>query len=316
MRTQNRNIARRLARINSFLQEYISGMAVVQLFTANEKRRREFAKRIRTHAGLAGCHPWLTRCVYPAVEFLSFSTIALIYWAGGNRVLGGSLKNSACLIAFIDVLAQRFFPAGSVRRNFEREIQYFASLASRWRLRSGYSSCWMSRSRFESRADAKPATSFARAGLWKLNSGMCGFSYRNVDAAREEEIGCHRGDVLVFRMQYPGRRLRLWRTYGSLGRRLLIFAAACAFLTFSDGPLVCDSGGLGGYTGLRPILQELRKQFGIVLQDPFLFSGRSELELSGWGHRELRGRMWSRAGEEIGLGDFIRSLPQGVETVS
>src|SRR5260370_17365257 len=43
---------------------------------------------------------------YPAVEFLSFSTIALIYWAGGNRVLGGSLKIGV-LIAFT-MFAQRF----------------------------------------------------------------------------------------------------------------------------------------------------------------------------------------------------------------
>jgi ATP-binding cassette subfamily B protein len=60
-------------------------------------------------------------------------------------------------------------------------------------------------------------------------------------------------------------------------------------------------------------LQELRKQFGIVLQDPFLFSGTIEsnvrLGTAGISRKDVE-----QALDEIGLGDFIRSLPQGVET--
>jgi ATP-binding cassette subfamily B protein len=60
-------------------------------------------------------------------------------------------------------------------------------------------------------------------------------------------------------------------------------------------------------------LQELRKQFGIVLQDPFLFSGTIESNIR-LGTPGIARKNVEQALEEIGLGDFIRSLPQGVET--
>jgi ATP-binding cassette subfamily B protein len=60
-------------------------------------------------------------------------------------------------------------------------------------------------------------------------------------------------------------------------------------------------------------LQELRKQFGIVLQDPFLFSGTIESNIR-LGTPGITRKNVEQALEEIGLGDFIRSLPQGVET--
>jgi ATP-binding cassette subfamily B protein len=60
-------------------------------------------------------------------------------------------------------------------------------------------------------------------------------------------------------------------------------------------------------------LQELRKQFGIVLQDPFLFTGTIESNIR-LGTPGITREHVEQALEEIGLGDFIRSLPQSVET--
>jgi ATP-binding cassette subfamily B protein len=60
-------------------------------------------------------------------------------------------------------------------------------------------------------------------------------------------------------------------------------------------------------------LQELRRQFGIVLQDPFLFTGTIESNVRLGSDGIDRGRV-ERALEEVGLGGFLRTLPQGVET--
>jgi ATP-binding cassette subfamily B protein len=60
-------------------------------------------------------------------------------------------------------------------------------------------------------------------------------------------------------------------------------------------------------------LQELRKQFGIVLQDPFLFSGTIESNVR-LGTPGITRKDVEKALDEIGLGEYIRSLPQGVET--
>src|SRR6516162_9781619 len=107
VRDANRKIRTAIVRINAFLQEYISGMSVVQLFNRENKAREEFAKRNKDNM-LAWRDAILAYALfYPVVEFLSFATIALIYWSGGNRILGNSLT-LGILIAFT-MFAQRFF---------------------------------------------------------------------------------------------------------------------------------------------------------------------------------------------------------------
>src|SRR5262249_24554132 len=107
VREANRKIRTAIARINAFLQEYISGMSVVQLFNREEKAVQEFSKRNRENM-LAWRDAILAYALfYPGVEFLSFATIALIFWAGGNRILHGTLTLGA-LTAFT-MYAQRFF---------------------------------------------------------------------------------------------------------------------------------------------------------------------------------------------------------------
>src|SRR6266851_2370063 len=87
VRDANRNIRTAIAKINAFLQEYISGMSIVQLFNREHQARAGFAKRNRDNM-LAWRDAILSYALfYPAVEILSVFAIALIYWAGGNRVL-------------------------------------------------------------------------------------------------------------------------------------------------------------------------------------------------------------------------------------
>ena len=107
VRDANRKIRTAIARINAFLQEYISGMSVVQLFNREHKAKKEFALRNKDNM-LAWRDAILAYALfYPAVEFLSFATIALIYWSGGNRILRGGLT-LGILTAFT-MYAQRFF---------------------------------------------------------------------------------------------------------------------------------------------------------------------------------------------------------------
>jgi len=107
VRDANRGIRTAIARINSFLQEYISGMAVVQLFNREKKARLDF--RVRNQENMLAWRDAILAYAlfYPAVEFLSFATISLIYWSGGNRILGNALT-LGILVEFT-MFAQRFF---------------------------------------------------------------------------------------------------------------------------------------------------------------------------------------------------------------
>src|SRR3989441_1103356 len=107
VRDANRRIRTAIARINAFLQEHISGMAVVQLFNRERKAGQQFEKLNRNHM-LAFKDAILAFALfYPVVEFLGVASVALLFWFGGLRVLAGSVEIGV-LVAFMQY-AQRFF---------------------------------------------------------------------------------------------------------------------------------------------------------------------------------------------------------------
>src|SRR5271156_642719 len=107
VRDANRRIRTAIARINAFLQEHVSGMAVVQLFNREEKSRAKFAELNHTHMIAYKDAIDAFAFFYPGVEFLSFSGIALLSWIGGVRVIAGTIQIGV-LVAFM-MYAQRFF---------------------------------------------------------------------------------------------------------------------------------------------------------------------------------------------------------------
>ena len=107
VRDANRRIRTAIARINAFLQEHVSGMAVVQLFNREEKSRAKFAELNHTHMVAYKDAIDAFAFFYPGVEFLSFSGIALLSWIGGVRVIAGTMQIGV-LVAFM-MYAQRFF---------------------------------------------------------------------------------------------------------------------------------------------------------------------------------------------------------------
>src|SRR5580704_2175458 len=107
VRDANRRIRTAIARINAFLQEHISGMAIVQLFNREQKSREQFAELNRVHMEAYKAAIDAFSFFYPAVEFLSMGGIALLYWFGGLRVIGGTVKIGV-LFTFM-MYAQRFF---------------------------------------------------------------------------------------------------------------------------------------------------------------------------------------------------------------
>ena len=290
VRDANRRIRTAIARINSFLQEYISGMAVVQLFNREQKAREEFSRRNKDNM-LAWRDAILAYALfYPAVEFLSFATIALIYWAGGNRVLSGSITLGV-LIAFT-MFAQRFFrPIQDLSEKFNILQSAMAASERIFKLLDEPFS-------IESSPNAikldSPRGEIEFRNVW--------FSYRNVEEPNDEDWVLR--DV-SFRIR-PGQSFAIVGHTGA-GKTTLI-SLLLRFYDIQRGQILLDG------KDIRLLdLQDLRKQFGIVLQDPFLFTGSIEsnvrLGTTGISREEVE-----RALVQIGLGDYVQSLPEGVQT--
>ncbi|HET7710634.1 MAG TPA: ABC transporter ATP-binding protein [Thermoanaerobaculia bacterium] len=102
-----RQVRVRLAAINSFLQEHISGMATVQLFNREEKEAERFDELNGRHRAANIESIFYYSVFYPAIELIESIGIALIVWYGGGQVIQNTLSVGA-LVAFFQY-AQRFY---------------------------------------------------------------------------------------------------------------------------------------------------------------------------------------------------------------
>ena len=288
VRDANRRIRTAIARINAFLQEYISGMSVVQIFNREHKARKEFEKRNRDNM-LAWRDAILAFALfYPGVEFLSVATIALIYWSGGNRVLSTGL--SLGVLTAFTMYATRFFrPIQDLSEKFNILQSAMAASERIFRLLD------------------EPATIESDPHAARLVEPRGEIEFRNVWFSYKHEGGLNDADWVLRDVSFvvkPGQTVAIVGHTGA-GKTTLI-SLLLRFYDIQRGQILLDG------IDIRAInLQDLRRQFGIVLQDPFLFTGTIESNVR-LGTAGIDRAKVQNAVDEIGLGDFVRALPEGV----
>jgi ATP-binding cassette, subfamily B, multidrug efflux pump len=289
VREANRRIRTAIARINAFLQEYISGMSIVQVFNRERRARMEFIKRNRDHM-LAYKDAILAFALfYPTVEFLGVAAIALILWVGGVRIFAGTLTLGV-LVAFMQ-FAQRFF----------RPIQ---DLSEKFNI---LQSAMAASERIFKLLD-EPITISSDPSAIPLRDPRGEIEFRNVwfsYKTGEPKDGDWVLRDVSFRV-FPGQTMAIVGHTGA-GKTTLI-SLLLRFYDIQRGQILLDG------IDIRMIeLQDLRRQFGIVLQDPFLFSGTIESNVR-LGTAGIDRATVEHAVNEVGLGDFIHALPDGVDT--
>src|SRR5215470_8286312 len=107
VRDSYRRIRVAIARINAYLQEHVSGIVVLQLFNREERAYQKFEKVNAQHMDAYKDAIMAHAIYYPVVEILSTIAIALVFWFGGIRVIGGTVTIGV-MMAFM-LYAQRFF---------------------------------------------------------------------------------------------------------------------------------------------------------------------------------------------------------------
>lgn len=290
VRDANRRIRTAIARINAFLQEYISGMSIVQVFNRERRARVEFIKRNRDHM-LAYKDAILAFALfYPTVEFLGVAAIALILWVGGVGVFSNTLTLGV-LVAFMQY-AQRFFrPIQDLSEKFNILQSAMAASERIFRLLDEPVT-------IASDPNAVPL----RDPRGEIEFRNVWFSYRHATEPKDEDWVLR--DV-SFKVE-PGQTMAIVGHTGA-GKTTLI-SLLLRFYDIQRGQILLDG------VDIRAIqLQDLRRQFGIVLQDPFLFSGTIESNVR-LGTAGIDSATVKHAVDEVGLGDFIRALPDGVGT--
>jgi ATP-binding cassette subfamily B multidrug efflux pump len=289
VREANRRIRTAIARINAFLQEYISGMSIVQVFNRERRARVEFIKRNRDHM-LAYKDAILAFALfYPTVEFLGVAAVALILWVGGLSIFANTLTLGV-LVAFMQY-AQRFFrPIQDLSEKFN--ILQSAMAASERIFKLLDEPITIS---------SNPSAIPLRDPRGEIEFRNVWFSYKSGEPNAEDWV---LRDV-SFRV-LPGQTMAIVGHTGA-GKTTLI-SLLLRFYDIQRGQILLDG------IDIRMIeLQDLRRQFGIVLQDPFLFSGTIESNVR-LGTMGIDRATVEHALNEVGLGDFIRTLPDSVDT--
>ena len=290
VRDANRRIRTAIARINAFLQEHISGMSVVQLFNRERKARAQFAELNRIHMEAYKDAILAFALFYPIVEFLGVVAIIVVFWYGGLRTLAG-LVPVGVLIAFMQY-AQRFFqPIQDLSEKFNILQSAMAASERIFKLLD------------------EPAPALASASL-PLTVIRGEIEFRNVwfayhGGAHPKEDDWVLRDV-SFRVR-PGETMAIVGHTGA-GKTTTI-QLLLRFYDIQRGQILLDG------TDIREIsVQDLRRQFGIVLQDPFLFTGTLESNVR-LGTASVSCEAAESALREVGLGPFLDSLPRGLDAI-
>ena len=280
-----RDVRVKIARINAFLQEHITGMPVVQLFNGEERAFQQFDRVNGEHRDVNVRSIFYYAIFFPGVELVSAIGGGLLIWVGGGRVISGAISVGA-LIAFLQY-AQRFYqPLSDLSEKYNILQSAMASSERIFRLLD------------------TPATIASPAGAYSPEKVEGDVELDDVWFSYKEGEPVLKG--VSFRIR-PGETLAVVGHTGA-GKSTL----ANLLLRFYD----IDSGAVrvDGVDVRRWDLVRLRRSVAMVLQDVFLFSGSvgANIRLGEAGIDDERVR-WA-AGEVHAL-PFIERLEGGFDAI-
>ena len=286
-----------VARLNSFVQEHLTGMSVVQIFNRQETEMKKFMEINAEHRKANIKSIWYYSVFFPVVELLSSVSIGLLVWWGAKGAINGHVSPGS-IVAFIMCINMLFRPIRELADKFNT-------------LQLGMVSSERIFKVFDTNAVIE------NKGKIMLNDMQGSIEFRNVwfaynDESLESVAGSRENnaaplptpDYVLKNVSFaidPGKTLALVGATGA-GKSSII-ALINRFYEFNKGEILIDGIDIRSYE-----LKSLRSNIALVMQDVFLFSDTIANNISLNDPKITRQEIIAGA-HAVGAHRFIERLP-------
>ena len=278
-RVTYRQVRARIAAINAFLQEHLSGMSTVQLFNREEKEAEKFDGLNVRHRQANIDSIYYYAIFYPVIELIETVGLALIVWYGGGKVIQGTLSVGA-LIAFFQY-SQRFYqPISDLSEKYNILQAAMAASERVFKL-------------IDTPVKIEDSGTLEAAQLESIEFRNVSFAYHEPDWVLKN---------VSFRVE-RGERVALVGHTGA--GKTTVTSLLLRFYEPQKGEILINGIDIRKYR-----LESLRRLFAIVQQDFFLFSGNIADNIS-LGDPEIPEERIRTAAMRVQADRFISRLPEG-----
>jgi ATP-binding cassette subfamily B multidrug efflux pump len=329
VRDSYRRIRVAIARINSYLQEHVSGMVVLQLFNRERKAYKQFSEINRSHMDAYKDAILAYSLYYPAIDVLSSIAIACVIWFGGVGVMRNiSVTSVAVSFNWKTLLTFRLVRGaaelGVLVAFIQYALRFFRPIMDFSEKYNILQSAMAASERIFKLLDTpvqvvSPAVTKRPEGPGRIEFDHVWFAYRDAELSKDnvgtaslgrpaEQSSATSPDWILRDVTFaiePGKTVAIVGHTGA-GKTTLI-SLLLRFYDVQKGAVKID-----GIDVKEMDLADLRIRFGVVLQDPFLFSGTigGNIRL---GTKRIQDKDIEQAAEDVNLADFVRALPKGFD---